>query len=77
MGGPILSLPFVVPRMPALANIAHCDKCRRPHIVNFRVEPEEAFKMIVLNRWREICRPALIRKRSALRCSTASWSLKL
>ena len=36
-------------------NIPHCQKCSRRNVVNFRVEPEEAFKTVVLNRWREIC----------------------
>jgi hypothetical protein len=39
----------------AAANVPHCQKCSRRNVVNFRVEPEEAFKMVVLNRWREIC----------------------
>jgi hypothetical protein len=36
-------------------NIPHCQKCSRRNVVNFRVEPEEAWALVVLNRWREIC----------------------
>jgi hypothetical protein len=39
----------------AATNVPHCQKCSRRNVVSFRVEPEEAFKMVVLNRWREIC----------------------
>jgi hypothetical protein len=32
-----------------------CDKCRRRNIVSFKVEPEEAWRAVVLNRWKSIC----------------------
>lgn len=32
-----------------------CQKCARRHVVSFRVEPEEAWKVVVLNRWRVLC----------------------
>jgi hypothetical protein len=32
-----------------------CDKCRRRNIVSFKVEPEEAWRTVVLNRWKSIC----------------------
>jgi len=32
-----------------------CDKCRRRKIVSFKVEPEEAWRIVVLNRWKSIC----------------------
>lgn len=31
------------------------DKCRRRNPISFHVEPEEAFRTVVLNRWRNIC----------------------
>jgi len=33
-----------------------CDKCRRRNIVSFRIEPVEAWRTVVLNRWKSICR---------------------
>jgi hypothetical protein len=33
----------------------HCDKCKRRNPIAFRVEPEEAWKTVVLNRWRKMC----------------------
>src|SRR5262245_3814947 len=32
-----------------------CDKCRRRNVVSFRVEPEEAWRTVVLTRWKSIC----------------------
>ena len=32
-----------------------CDKCQRRNPVSFHVEHEEAFRTVVLNRWRNIC----------------------
>jgi hypothetical protein len=32
-----------------------CDKCRRRNPVSFRVEPEQAWRAVVLNRWRNVC----------------------
>jgi hypothetical protein len=32
-----------------------CDKCRRRNIVSFKFEPEEAWRTVVLNRWKSIC----------------------
>jgi hypothetical protein len=52
----------------AATNVPHCQKCSRRNVVNFRVEPEEAFKMVVLNRWREICPSCFIRRLSELVC---------
>jgi hypothetical protein len=33
----------------------YCDKCRRANVISFTVDPEEAWKIVVLNRWRKIC----------------------
>jgi hypothetical protein len=32
-----------------------CDKCRRRNVVSFRVEPAQAWRTVVLNRWKSIC----------------------
>lgn len=32
-----------------------CSKCQRRKIIDFDVEPEAAFALVVLNRWRVIC----------------------
>jgi hypothetical protein len=32
-----------------------CAKCRRRNPVRFAVTPEEAYRAVVLNRWRIIC----------------------
>jgi hypothetical protein len=32
-----------------------CDKCKNANPVSFTVEPEDAWKMVVLNRWRRLC----------------------
>jgi hypothetical protein len=32
-----------------------CDKCKRANPIDYRVEPEEAWKIVVLNRWRGLC----------------------
>jgi hypothetical protein len=34
-----------------------CDKCRRRNVVSFQVEPAEAWRTVVLNRWKSICPP--------------------
>jgi hypothetical protein len=36
-------------------NADACDKCRRRNLVTFSVEPEEARRTVVLNRWRKPC----------------------
>lgn len=33
----------------------YCDKCRRVNPIGFTVEPEEAWKTVVLNRWKKLC----------------------
>lgn len=38
-----------------MATAPHCDVCRRRSVVAYRVEPEEAWKTVVLNRWRNVC----------------------
>jgi hypothetical protein len=32
-----------------------CSKCARRNPISYRVEPEEAWKTVVLNRWRILC----------------------
>lgn len=32
-----------------------CDKCKRANPIDYGVEPEEAWKLVVLNRWRKLC----------------------
>ena len=32
-----------------------CDKCKNASPISFRTEPEAAWKMVVLNRWRRLC----------------------
>jgi hypothetical protein len=32
-----------------------CEKCRRRNVISFHVEPKEAWRTVVLNRWRAIC----------------------
>jgi hypothetical protein len=32
-----------------------CDKCKNANPVSYRVELEEAWKTVVLNRWRKLC----------------------
>ena len=32
-----------------------CDLCRRRNVIEYRVEPEEAWTTVVLNRWRSLC----------------------
>jgi hypothetical protein len=34
---------------------AVCDKCRRNSPVDFSVEPQEAWRTVVLNRWKRLC----------------------
>lgn len=38
-----------------ISTAPHCDVCRRRTVVSYRVEPEEAWKTVVLNRWRNVC----------------------
>ena len=33
----------------------YCDKCKRSNPVHFTVEPEEAWRTVVLNRWKKLC----------------------
>jgi hypothetical protein len=32
-----------------------CQKCQRRKVVSYHVEPEGAWKTVVLNRWRVLC----------------------
>jgi PHP family Zn ribbon phosphoesterase len=32
-----------------------CQKCKRRNPIGYTVEPEDAWKMVVLNRWRVLC----------------------
>jgi hypothetical protein len=32
-----------------------CDKCKRVNPISFTVEPEEAWRTVVLDRWRRNC----------------------
>jgi hypothetical protein len=32
-----------------------CSKCGRRNPISYRVEPEEAWRTVVLNRWRIVC----------------------
>ena len=32
-----------------------CDKCRRRHLVDYQVDPKEAWHLVVQNRWRNLC----------------------
>ena len=32
-----------------------CSKCQRRKVVAYRVEPEEVWRTVVLNRWRVLC----------------------
>lgn len=32
-----------------------CDKCKRRNPIAYRVEPDEAWKVVVLNRWKKLC----------------------
>ena len=36
-------------------NTDSCNKCKRVNPVTFAVEPEEAWRTVVLNRWRRVC----------------------
>jgi hypothetical protein len=29
----------------------HCSKCQRRKVIDYHVEPEDAWKVVVLNRW--------------------------
>jgi hypothetical protein len=33
----------------------YCQKCQRRNVVAFTVEPNEAWRTVVLNRWRVLC----------------------
>jgi hypothetical protein len=37
-----------------------CGKCKSANPASFRVEPEDAWKAMVLNRWRRLC-PRVLR----------------
>jgi len=32
-----------------------CEKCARQHLAAYQVEPKEAWRMVVQNRWRDLC----------------------
>ena len=32
-----------------------CDKCKNANPIGYRVEPAEAWRTVVLNRWRRLC----------------------
>jgi len=32
-----------------------CDKCKKRNPIAYRVEPEDAWKLVVLNRWKKLC----------------------
>jgi hypothetical protein len=32
-----------------------CDRCKRNNPVDFQVEPPEAWRTVVLNRWKKLC----------------------
>jgi hypothetical protein len=32
-----------------------CDRCKRVNPIDFEVIPEEAWRAVVLNRWRKLC----------------------
>ena len=32
-----------------------CGKCKRRHNIRFTVDPEEAWRTVVLNRWKVLC----------------------
>jgi glutaredoxin len=32
-----------------------CDRCKRVNPIDFQVEPEEAWRTVVLNRWKKLC----------------------
>jgi hypothetical protein len=32
-----------------------CDRCKKPNPISFKVDPEAAWKTVVLNRWRKLC----------------------
>jgi hypothetical protein len=32
-----------------------CDRCKRVNPISFAVEPEEAWRIVVLNRWKKLC----------------------
>ena len=42
-------------RVMVTAGGEYCDKCKRRNPIAYRVEPEEAWKIVVLNRWRKLC----------------------
>ena len=51
--------PMVVERFVRAATfwwmVESCQKCARRNVVMFTVEPEEAWRTVVLNRWQRIC----------------------
>jgi phage FluMu protein Com len=32
-----------------------CDRCKRVNPIDFQVEPADAWRTVVLNRWRKLC----------------------
>jgi hypothetical protein len=45
--------PYILPMVTFQADV--CAKCKGRNPVGFTVTPEEAFRAVVLNRWRIIC----------------------
>jgi len=46
-----------------------CDKCKRANPIDYRVEPGDAWKLVVLNRWKKLCPSCFDQLAEA-----ASWS---
>jgi hypothetical protein len=57
-----------------------CDKCKRANTIDYRVEPEEAWKVGVLNRWNRLCPlccdqfAEMARRYSFVDVDATSWS---
>jgi hypothetical protein len=49
-----------------------CDKCKNANPVIYRVEPEEAWRLVVLNRWRRLCADCFDVEAEKRACATAS-----
>ena len=49
-----------------------CDKCRRRNVVSFQVEPKDAWRTVVLNRWRTICPSCFDAEADAPACAIGS-----
>jgi hypothetical protein len=43
-----------------------CAKCKRRNPINYHVEPETAWRTVVLNRWKQLCPSASTCSRSKL-----------